>query len=155
MTAYRLYMNYRWYQITLQCNIFTKIGAVRSSDWIFITGALAWLWLGEYVTLDKKFCSFLCKQEVVHIFFLIAFPEEAFIRNTVILLCVNYVIIICINHNNAIINTWHWTESFQSSFQTGSGTGASYCHIFSLSRSSKTVLKYNLINKLWNNYKMH
>ena len=38
------------------------------------------------------------------IFFLIACLEEAFIRNTIITLCSNYTIIICINNNNAVIN---------------------------------------------------
>ena len=59
LTAQRLYMNYRCYQITLQWNIFTQIGAVRSVDWIFIVGATAWRWLGEYVTLDTTFYSLL------------------------------------------------------------------------------------------------
>ena len=34
LTPYRLYMNYRCYQITPQLNIFTQIGAVRTVDWI-------------------------------------------------------------------------------------------------------------------------
>ncbi len=38
LTAYRLYMNYRCYQITLQRNIFTQIGPVRSVDWISSLG---------------------------------------------------------------------------------------------------------------------
>jgi len=38
-----------------------------------------------------------------HMFF-IAFLKEAFIRNIDILLCINYIIIICINDNNAVIN---------------------------------------------------
>ena len=37
-------------------------------------------------------------------FFFIAFLKEAFIRNTEILLCIIYIIIICINDNNAVIN---------------------------------------------------
>jgi len=36
--------------------------------------------------------------------FFIAFLKEAFIRNIDILLCINYIIIICINDNNAVIN---------------------------------------------------
>jgi len=40
-----------------------------------------------------------------HIFFLIAFLEEAFISNLIIILHSNYIIIICINYdNNAIIS---------------------------------------------------
>jgi hypothetical protein len=39
-----------------------------------------------------------------HIFFLIAFFEEAFVRNMIILLCTNYIIIIGVYYNNAVIN---------------------------------------------------
>ena len=42
-----------------------KSGAVRSVDWIFIIGAPAWRWLGEYVTLDKTFYNLIFKQEAV------------------------------------------------------------------------------------------
>jgi len=42
-----------------------KSGAVRSLDWIFITGASAWRWLGEYVALDKTFYNILFKREAV------------------------------------------------------------------------------------------
>ena len=63
LTVYRLNMNYRCYQITLQGNIFTQNGALRSVDWIFIVGAPACRWLGEYVTLDRRFQSLLLKQE--------------------------------------------------------------------------------------------
>jgi len=35
-------MDYRYYQITLQRNVLTQIGAVRSVDWILIVGAPAW-----------------------------------------------------------------------------------------------------------------
>jgi len=59
LTVYRLCMNYRCYQMTLQWNIFTQIGAVRSVDWIFIVGAPVWRWLGEYVTLGITFYSLL------------------------------------------------------------------------------------------------
>jgi hypothetical protein len=38
------------------------------------------------------------------IFFPITFLEEAFTRNMIILLCVNYVIIMYIIDNNAVIN---------------------------------------------------
>ena len=59
LTVCRLCMNYRRYQITLQWNIFTQTGAVRSVDWIFIVGATAWRWLGEYVALGRTFYSLL------------------------------------------------------------------------------------------------
>jgi hypothetical protein len=42
-----------------------KSGALRSVDWIFIIGAPAWWWLGEYVTLDKTFYSLLLKQKIL------------------------------------------------------------------------------------------
>ena len=85
-----------------------KSGAVRSFDSIFITGAPAWRWLDEYVTVDITCYCLLFKRKVAvvpsyfHTFFLIAFLEEAFIRNIIILLCINYIIIICIN--NTVIN---------------------------------------------------
>jgi len=56
-------MNYRYYQKTLQPNIFAHIGAVRSVDWIFIVGAPVWRWLGEHVTLGRTFYRFLLKIE--------------------------------------------------------------------------------------------
>ena len=40
-------------------NICTQIGSGASVDWIFINGAPAWRWLGDYVTLDKIFYSLL------------------------------------------------------------------------------------------------
>ena len=65
LSSQRLHMNYRCYQITLQCNIFTQIGAVRSVDRIFIIDAPAWRWMGKYVTIDKMVYSLLSKQETV------------------------------------------------------------------------------------------
>jgi len=49
----RLCMNYRWYETTLQWNILTQIGAVRSSHWVFIVGVPVWRRLGECLILDK------------------------------------------------------------------------------------------------------
>jgi hypothetical protein len=47
-------------------NIFMQIGSrANSFDWIFITGAPAWRWLGEQVTLDKKFYNLLFEQEIL------------------------------------------------------------------------------------------
>jgi len=45
-------------------NLFTQIGSCAKSGWIFIIGAPAWRWMGEYVTLDKTFYNRLFKQEV-------------------------------------------------------------------------------------------
>jgi hypothetical protein len=39
--------------------------AVRSVDWIFISGEPVWRWLGEYVTLNKILYSLFWKQEDV------------------------------------------------------------------------------------------
>ena len=49
---------------TVSETFFHKSGAV-SVDWIFITGAPAWRWLHEYVTLDKTFCHLLFQEDVV------------------------------------------------------------------------------------------
>ena len=64
-TAHRLYMNYRWYQITVKWNVLHISGAVRSVDWIFIIGTLVCVWLGQYVTLDRTSYSLILKQEAV------------------------------------------------------------------------------------------
>jgi len=37
-------------------------------------------------------------------FFLITFLDKAFIKNIIIILCINHTIIICINDNNSVIN---------------------------------------------------
>ena len=41
-----------------------KLGAVWSVHWIFITGAPAWQWLGEYVTWDKTFYNFFSNRKL-------------------------------------------------------------------------------------------
>jgi hypothetical protein len=98
LTPYRLYMNYRCYQTTRQWNIFTQIWAVRNVDWIFIVGAPEWRWLGEYVTLDRTFCRLFLKLQIApatvtaKFAFLTTFLEEAFIRNILIFICINYTI---------------------------------------------------------------
>jgi len=56
-------MNYGSYQLILQWNIFTPIGALQSVDWIFIIGAPTWWWPGEYVTLGRTFYCLLFKQK--------------------------------------------------------------------------------------------
>ena len=62
-----------------------------SFDWKFTTGTPARRRMSEYVTLDEMFYNFLFKQEIVaapisiYIFFFIAFFEEVFIRNIIIL----------------------------------------------------------------------
>ena len=61
------------------------------------------------MTLNKTFYTPLFKQEEVadtscHIFFLIASLENASIRNIIIILRINYIIITRINDNNAVVN---------------------------------------------------
>jgi len=80
------------------------------------------------VTLDKIFYSLLFKQEVAaapsysHIFFLTAFPEEAFIRNIIIMLCINYIVIIFMDDDNkAIINNCGRIQELMLIFQIPMG----------------------------------
>ena len=84
-----------------------KSEVVGSVDWIFITGAPAWRWLGEYigqnVLLPSLQTGSSSSHSYVHIFFLNAFLEEAFIRNTITILRINYLIIISIN-DDAVVN---------------------------------------------------
>jgi hypothetical protein len=56
LTAYRMYMNYRCYQIILRVKHFcTNRERCGGSAGCFITGAPACRLPGEYVTLDKAF----------------------------------------------------------------------------------------------------
>jgi hypothetical protein len=88
-----------------------KSGAVRSVWVDIIIEVRAWLRLVEYVTMDKTWYNLLFEQEVVaapsyfHIFFLITFLEDAFNRSLIIL-CINYIVI-CMN-NNAVIDNNLW-----------------------------------------------
>ena len=57
------------YELPLQPNntasatFLHKSVAVRSADRIFIMGAPAWRWLGEYVTLGRTFYSLILQQD--------------------------------------------------------------------------------------------
>ena len=56
LTAYRFHVNYPLLPNNIANETFlNKSGGVRSVDClrVFIIGVPAWLWLGEYVTLDK------------------------------------------------------------------------------------------------------
>ena len=95
LTAYRLYMNYRCYQITLQWHIFTQI---RS-------GAKCWLdiyrWgaglavagrirdIGQKVLESSFQTGSRSSHSYCHILLLITFLEEVFIRNLTIILYFN------------------------------------------------------------------
>jgi hypothetical protein len=62
-TAY----HYRFYQIILTLKCFYTSGAVRIFDRIFIIGAQAmWLWLGQYVTLDRTF-YIPCSKQLIQV----------------------------------------------------------------------------------------
>ena len=50
LTPYRLYNNYRCYQITLQWNIYTRIGRRENFDWIFVFGVKTWYWTECFTT---------------------------------------------------------------------------------------------------------
>jgi hypothetical protein len=73
--AYRRYMNYRYYQITVATNELPLLPnntavkhfcTIRSGvDWIFIVGAPVWRWPGQYGTLGRMFYSLLLKRKVV------------------------------------------------------------------------------------------
>jgi len=62
------------------------------------------------MTMDKAFYVLLFQQHIVNtpsyfqMFFLIAFLDKAFIKIVIIILCINHIIIICINDNNSVIN---------------------------------------------------
>jgi hypothetical protein len=54
-----------------------------------------------------------------HIFFLIAFLKKFFISSKIIIMRINYIIVICVNMNNAVINnnyrkykTLFWSSIF-------------------------------------------
>jgi len=60
--------------------------------------------------MDKTLYNLLFQQDIVNtpsyfqMFFLIAFLDKAFIKNIIIILCINPTIIICIHDNNSVVN---------------------------------------------------
>jgi hypothetical protein len=105
-----------------------KSGAMWNVNQIFIIWAWAWQWLGEYVTLDRRFYSLVFKKEVVAAPFtatlssLSAFLVEDFIRNTITILCINYILILCIRNNNAVINNYRRPQDLILVFSIPLGT---------------------------------
>jgi len=85
---------------TVSDTLFHKSWELRSVDWIFITGAPVWRWLGDYVTLDKVLQPFhtgsSSSPNYCHSFLIIIMLEGAFNRNVISILCINY--------SNAVIN---------------------------------------------------
>jgi len=89
------------------------------------------------VTLNKTFYTLLFKQEEVadtsdcHIFFLIASLKEAFVRNIIIILYINYIIITRINDNNAVINNnYRRLQDLILLFETPMGTAKDFFEIY-------------------------
>ena len=56
--------------------------------------------IGQNVLLSYFQTGSSSSSSYFHISFLITFLEEAMIRNTIIILRINYIIIMCINNNN-------------------------------------------------------
>ena len=126
-------MNYRCYQITLQWNICTHIGAVRSVDRLFIAGAPVWRWLGEYVTLGRTFYRLLLKQEVT-VAAAQLLPHFVYWKyNVIIRPWINYtiILIICINNNNETINNnCGKLQDITSLFKIPTGTRKHFFEIY-------------------------
>ena len=92
---------------TAVINIFTAIWAVRSVHWIFIVVAPVWRWPDRYVTMGRTFYCLLLNSKwqqqqhsYCHLLLLIAFLERTFIGNTVMLLCANCTVTVCIDSND-------------------------------------------------------
>ena len=90
-------------------------------------------YLGEYVTLDRTFCSFL--------------QVTGRVRD------IGHNVLPFSSGNWA--STWHWTELFKSSFQSAISSNPTYCNIFfSLSHSSRMpLLEYRIIITQKSTYK--
>jgi hypothetical protein len=110
MTVQRLCTDYHCCQIILPVKHF-----YRNREWCEVLAGYVSLGRqpgGDWVNMrhwTKCFTSFFSNRSrsspsYFHMFFLTAFLKEAFIRNTEILLCINYIIITCTNDNNEVIN---------------------------------------------------
>ena len=132
-------MNYRCHQITTASEIFLhKSGAVRSVDWIFIIRGAGLAVSGGICDNGQKVLQSYFQTgnssgpSYFQIFFLIAFLEEPFIRNIIIILCINYhTIIICNNNNNAVINNNHGRlQGLILFFKIATGTRKNFFEIY-------------------------
>ena len=110
LTAYRLYKNYRCYQITLQWNIFTQIGS-GAKCWLDIYHWAAGLAVtgrirdvGQNVLQCSIQRTIIDTRNYTQILFFIAFLEGTFILNKTISPSINYMIIRCINDNITVIH---------------------------------------------------
>ena len=127
--VYRLYNKCRCYQITLRvkhfythrerCEVLT--GCYHWDAGLAVTGRICGI---EQNVLQSSFqTGSSSDHSYCHICFLIASPEEDFIRNIIIILYINYIIIICINNNNTLNNNYYWrlqdlTELFKIPLST-------------------------------------
>ena len=87
ISLYKLYMNYRCYQIVLHVKHFY-------TNWC---GKKCWLDIYHWDTdLAVTFSNITnSSSSYIHIFFLITFFREAFIMNIIIILCINPILIRC------------------------------------------------------------
>ena len=105
-------MNYCRYQTTKR-NIFTQFGNgtkcwLEIYHWgagLAVTGRIRGI--GQNVLEPSFIRGRSSSPSYCQIFFLFAFLEEALIRNIIIILFINYVIIMCINNDNAVTNNKH------------------------------------------------
>jgi len=110
-TVYELlYMNCFYYQITLRMKHFytNRNGAKCWLDiyhWGKGLAVTGWIRdIGQNVLLSYFKTGSSSSSSYFHISFLIAFLEKFFISNIIIVIYINYIIVICINENNAVIN---------------------------------------------------
>ena len=105
-----------------------KFGAVRSVDWIFVIGVSAWQWLGRIGDIGQKVLqsslqtgSSSSSPSYCNIFFFFLYLKQTFIKNIIIILWINYIIITFINNNNVVINNLWKTPSLCSAHQNSHG----------------------------------
>jgi hypothetical protein len=88
---------------------------------------------GEYMPLDKTFYSSETRScsspSYFHIFFLLAFLEETFMRTIIIIICNDYTIIICINDNAVINNNYGRLQGLVFLFKILMGTQQDFFEI--------------------------
>jgi hypothetical protein len=101
LTPYRLYMNYRCYQITLQWNILTQTGSAG----LAVTERIRDI--GQNVLQSSFQTGSNSSPRYFRVFFLIPFLEEIFMRNIITTLRTNYITIICVKDNNGEFGYYH------------------------------------------------
>jgi len=100
LTACELCMNYRCYQLTARMqHFYTKRKRCEVFTLYLSLGLPAWQWLREYDIGQNVVESYFqtgssSSPRYCHIFFLFAFLEEATIKNIVVILGFNFIIIL-------------------------------------------------------------